>query len=96
MTSRMSNTVGSALDTAASPVAERPPEEGGRSREGDGFRQEGRARVPPTRWSRPVRGFVAKAAGEGEAVSARNTFIRVLNDCFDIGWPNHRSSPFVL
>ena len=75
-------------ESAASPVAERPPEEGGRSREGgDGFRQEGRSRVPPTRWSRSVRGFVAKAAGEGEAVSARNTFARVLNDCFGVSMP---------
>ena len=43
--------------------------------------------MTPTRRSKALKGFVAKAAGEGEAVSARNTFARVLNDCFGVSMP---------
>ena len=45
------------------------------------------SRVPPSRWSKASSGFAAKAVGEDEAASPRNTCTCVSNNCFGVSMP---------
>ena len=44
-------------------------------------------RTPSTTMVQDVQGFVAKAIGEGEAATPRNTLARVSNNCFGVSMP---------